>query len=516
MAIERKRAEERLRDSERRFRALIEHSAHAIALFGADGTIRYGSPATTRVLGYALEEFVGRSAFEFVHPEDLALVTERLAVVRERPGGQVAVRVRVRHRDGTWRLLEGVFTNLLDDPDVGAIVNNYRDVTESHRLEEQLRQSQKMEAVGRLAGGMAHDFNNILTAIGGFSDLLLHDLPLHDPRREDVEEIRKAAERAAALTQQLLAFSRRQVLQPKVLDLNAVVARTEKLLRRLIGEDITLLTPGEPALWAVRADPGQIEQVLVNLAVNARDAMPQGGTLSIATANAALDQAFADDHQPVTPGEYVMVAVIDTGIGMDAETQAHVFEPFFTTKERGKGTGLGLAMVYGIVKQSGGFIWVTSAPGQGAAFKIYLPRTEEAPEAAPDESRAEPSAGGRETILLAEDEEAVRRVARETLVRNGYSVLQASQGAAALALAEAHGSPIHLLLTDVVMPGMSGRQLADRLSALRPGLKVLYMSGYTDDGIVRQGMLEPGLAYLQKPFRPDALARKVREVLDTP
>ncbi|MBI1967608.1 MAG: PAS domain S-box protein [Gemmatimonadetes bacterium] len=516
MAIERKRAEERLRDSERRFRALIEHSSDAIALFGPDGAIRYGSPATTRVLGYALDEFVGRNAFEFIHPDDQPLVRERLTDALQRPGAQVSVHARVRHQDGSWHLLQGVFTNLLDDPDVGAIVNNYYDITESRRLEDQLRQAQKMEAVGRLAGGLAHDFNNILTAIAGYSDLLLEDLPLQDPRREDVEEIRKAAERAAALTRQLLAFSRRQVLQPKVIDLNAVVASAEKLLRRLIGEDVTLATRLEPALWAVRADPGQIEQVIVNLAVNARDAMPQGGQLTIETANTLLDQAYADEHQPVTAGEYVMLAVTDTGIGMDKETQAHIFEPFFTTKERGKGTGLGLAMVYGIVKQSGGFIWVYSEPEQGTTFKSYLPRVVESVEAAPSEPARAPRTAGSETILLAEDEEAVRRVARETLTRHGYTVLQAPAGAVALALAGNYQDAIHLLLTDVVMPGMSGRQLADRLTALRPGLKVLYMSGYTDDAIVREGRLEPGLAYLQKPFRPDALARKVREVLDAP
>ena len=372
-----------------------------------------------------------------------------------------------------------------------------------------------MEAVGRLAGGVAHDFNNILTAIGVYRDLLLADLPLNDPRREEVDEIHRAADRAAALTQQLLAFSRRQVLQPKVIDLNALVSNVEKLLRRLIGEDVLLATSLAEDLGRVRVDPGQVEQVIVNLAVNARDAMPAGGRLTLETRNVHLDAAYAAEHRSAVPGPYVVIAVSDTGTGMSAEVQSHMFEPFFTTKEVGKGTGLGLATVYGIVKQSGGSIWVYSELGHGRTFKVYLPRVDEPAEplaaSAPVDAA---SLRGTETILLVEDEPSVRAVARQVLARQGYVVLEAPDGPTALAMVDGGASGVDLVLTDVVMPGMSGRSLADQLATRCPGLRVLYMSGYTDDGIVRHGMLEPGLAYLQKPFRPDALVQKVREVLN--
>ena len=511
---ERAAAEAALRASEQRFRALVEHSWDAIALFGPDGAILYGSPATTRVLGYDLAEFVGRNALDLIHPEDRAAVVGRLTEAMANPGGRVDVAARVRHKDGSWRYLEGVLTNLLDDPSVGGIVNNYRDATERRSLEQQVIQAQKMEAVGRLAGGVAHDFNNILTAIGGYTDLLLADLPLDDPRRQDVDEIHRAADRAAALTQQLLAFSRRQVLQPKVIDLNALVSNVEKLLGRLIGEDVQLATALAHDVGRVRADPGQLEQVIVNLAVNARDAMPAGGKLTIETRNVDLDAAYAAEHRTVVPGPYVVIAVSDTGTGMSTETQSHIFEPFFTTKEVGKGTGLGLATVYGIVKQSGGSIWVYSELGHGTTIKVYLPRVDEPPEPLAAPGLANPERlRGTETILLVEDEPAVRAVARQILARQGYTVLEAPDGPAALAMF-AGGGRVDLILTDVVMPGMSGRTLADQLATRWPGVRVLYMSGYTDDAIVRHGMLEPGLAYLQKPFRPDALVRKVREVLN--
>jgi signal transduction histidine kinase len=386
----------------------------------------------------------------------------------------------------------------------------------SRTLETQLAVSQRMEAVGRLAGGVAHDFNNILTAISGYADLLLADLPPSDDRRKDVEEIHQAAQRAASLTQQLLAFSRRQVLQPKVVDLNGLVRDIEKMLRRLIGEDILFATVLHPRLGNVRADPGQLEQVLVNLAVNSRDAMPDGGRLTIETRNVELDESYAADHPGVKPGRYVLLAVSDTGMGMDEETKARIFEPFFTTKVRGKGTGLGLATVYGIVQQTGGHIWPYSEPGKGTTMRVYLPRVDEPadpiekPGAAPEELR------GTETILLVEDEAQVRAVTRQLLERNGYTVLEARDGPSALALAEGSdgATRVHLLLTDVIMPGMSGRDLATRLLAHRPDLRVVYMSGYTDDAVVRHGMLEPGLAYLEKPFRPATLLRKVREALD--
>jgi PAS domain S-box-containing protein len=511
-------AESALRTSERRFRALVEESWDAVALFGSDGSILYGSPATTRLLGYDLGEFVGRNAMELIHPDDRAAVLVSLQEAMVAPRARVHVAARVRHKNGSWRYLEGVFTNLLDDPSVAAIVNNYRDVTDRRILEEQVMLSKKMEAIGRLAGGVAHDFNNILTAIGGYTDLLLADLPPDDHRRHDVEEIYQAAQRAAGLTQQLLAFSRRQVLQPKVINLNALVPEIEKMLRRLIGEDILFATVLDPHVGNVRADPGQIEQVVVNLAVNARDAMPDGGRLTIETRNVELDAEYAADHPTVKPGRYVMLAVTDSGVGMDEETKSRIFEPFFTTKARGKGTGLGLATVYGIVQQTGGHIWPYSEPGRGTTMRVYLPRVEAPadPIEHPGDGGLE-AVGGTETILVVEDEAPVRAVTRQLLERNGYTVLEAPDGPAALALVDGAAGSRHidLLLTDVIMPGMSGRELADKLKARRPNVRVLFMSGYTDDAVVRHGMLEPGLAYLEKPFRPPTLLKKVRGVLQS-
>ena len=381
--------------------------------------------------------------------------------------------------------------------------------------EERLRQAQKMEAVGRLAGGVAHDFNNLLTVITSYSDLLLEDLGSDDPKRDDIEQIRKAAEGAAALTRQLLAFSRQQVLQPKALDLKATVAGTEKLLKRLIGEDIQLTTFLAPDLGVVKADPGQIEQIIINLAVNARDAMPTGGRLTIEAANVDMDETYVRGHAPAGPGRYVMLALSDTGIGMDQQTKARIFEPFFTTKEPGKGTGLGLATVYGIVKQSGGFIWVYSEPGRGTSFKVYLPRVEEPAEPAAAPMATVEPLRGTETVLVVEDAASVRMVTRQVLERYGYAVLEAPNGETALRLAAKHHGRIHLLLTDVVMPGLSGRQLAEQLAQLRPDMKVLYASGYADQAIVHHGILESGIAYLQKPFTPETLARSVRQVLDS-
>ncbi|MCI0620867.1 MAG: response regulator [Acidobacteria bacterium] len=386
---------------------------------------------------------------------------------------------------------------------------------ENRRLEEQLRQSQKVEAVGRLAGGIAHDFNNLLTAIIGYSDILLHDLGDNNPLSAEILEIKKAGQRAATLTSQLLAFSRKQVLHPRVLDLNDVVADMDKMLRRLIGEDIELVTLFGPELGRVKADPGQTEQIIMNLAVNARDAMPQGGKLTIETTNAELDETFARKHMAVKPGPYVMLAVSDNGRGMDAETQSHLFEPFFTTKELGKGTGLGLSTVYGIVKQSGGNIWVYSEPGEGTVFKIYLPRVTETVETwEPSIKDQTEKLTGTETVLVVEDESVVRNLVRSVLQRNGYTVLEANHGEEALRIAIRHQGTIHLMVTDVVLPHMSGRQLAERMATIRSNVRVLYMSGYTDNAIVQYGVLDPGIAFLQKPFTPDALARKVREVLD--
>jgi signal transduction histidine kinase len=392
-----------------------------------------------------------------------------------------------------------------------------RDITQRKSLEAQLRQAQKMEAVGLLAGGVAHDFNNLLTVILGSADLLLDTLGRDRPERGEAEEIRKAGLRAADLTRQLLAFSRQQVLAPQVLDLNEVVATMDKILRRVIGEDIDLRTVPSRDLRAVRADPGQLEQVVVNLAVNARDAMPTGGTLTIETANVELDEAYAREHAAVLkPGHYVMLAVSDTGVGMDAETQARIFEPFFTTKPKGKGTGLGLATVYGIVKQSGGYIWVYSEPGHGTSFKVYLPHVTEAAGPVGQSPVPPVSVRGSETVLLVEDEEMVRNLVQKVLRANGYTVIVAASGSEAEQVAAQHAGRIHLLMTDVVLPGLNGRQVAQFLSAVRPGIRVLYLSGYTNDAIVHHGVLEPDVAFLQKPFTPAVLGRKVREVLDNP
>jgi nitrogen-specific signal transduction histidine kinase/ActR/RegA family two-component response regulator len=387
------------------------------------------------------------------------------------------------------------------------------DVTERRVLEEQLRQSQKLEAIGQLAGGIAHDFNNLLTVVTGYSDLTVRQLQAADPVRRNVEEIKKAGERAASLTRQLLAFSRKQVLQPKVLNINAVISDIEKMLRRLIGEDVGLKTIIASELGSIKADPGQIEQVLMNLAINARDAMPQGGKLTIEAENVYLNDEYARQHIAVKPGPYVMLAVSDTGTGMDEKTQAHIFEPFFTTKEAGKGTGLGLSTVYGIVKQSGGNIWVYSEVGRGTTFKIYLPRVDEGAQEYKRSAEVEEIFQGTETILLAEDEEMVRKLAREVLETYGYQVLEAANGREALLICERYKEPIHLLITDVVMPEMSGRELSDRLAQLRPEIKVLYMSGYTDNAIVHQGVLDEGANFIQKPFSPHTLAQKVRTVL---
>jgi len=385
---------------------------------------------------------------------------------------------------------------------------------EKTNIEQQLRQAHKMEAIGKLAGGVAHDFNNLVTIITGYSDMLLSRIGPENSTRRELEQIKKAGDRAHSLTRQLLAFSRRQMLQPKVLDLNAVVTNLEPMLQRLIGENIELVIELKPGLGQVKADPGQIEQVIMNLAINARDAMLQGGKLLLETDNIELDEAYALRHIPTQPGSYVHLAVSDTGCGMDAATQSRIFEPFFTTKEQGKGTGLGLSTVYGIVKQSGGYIWVYSEHGQGTTFKIYLPRVLAPADSVPPVTHWSSLPQGKETVLLVEDEPEVRWLVRDMLQHLGYTVLEARHGIEAQVLSIQHAGPIHLLITDVVMPQMSGREIAEQLTSEHPETKVLYMSGYTDDAVVRHGVLAAEIAFLQKPFTPEALARKVREVLD--
>ncbi len=387
---------------------------------------------------------------------------------------------------------------------------------ERDKLEEQLRQSQKMEAVGRLAGGVAHDFNNILTAISGYSHFLLNSMPPEDPNRADVEEIKKAGERAASLTRQLLVFSRQQVLQPRALNVNLIVADIEKMLHRLIGEDVDLAASLAKNLGTIKADPGQIEQVIMNLVVNARDAMPHGGRLVLETANVELSAEYVSMHLEAAPGPHVMLAVSDTGHGMDATTLSRIFEPFFTTKEKGKGTGLGLSTVYGIVKQSGGSIYVYSEPGKGSTFKIYFPRVEEAAQPLRTDRPAVKAMGGSETILLVEDDEMVRKFLVRALREAGYSVLEADKPETALALFERHKERVDLLMTDIVMPGMRGDELAQRILAVRAGLKVIFISGYTEASMLRHDLLDPNVNFLQKPLNPDLLAQRLREILGTP
>jgi len=391
-----------------------------------------------------------------------------------------------------------------------------RDITEHKKLEAQLRQSQKMEAIGILAGGVAHDFNNILTTIIGNAELALMNVIKDKSLRKGIKEIKKAGERAASLTRQLLAFSRKQIVQPKILDINELLTDMEKMLGRLIGEDIELLTIPAPALWQVKIDPGQIEQVIMNLAINAKDAMPCGGKLTIETANADLDENYSHEHgiEKKKSGPYVMLAVSDTGIGMDKETHEHIFEPFFTTKKVGKGTGLGLATVYGIVKQNNGFIWVYSEPEHGATFKVYLPEVKKDADPEKKEKKSVVKLAGSETVLIVEDDGLLRNLAQNTLQRYGYKVLDAENGEDAIRICKEYDGRIDLMITDVVMPKIGGREAAKRLLPLYPQMKVIYMSGYTDDAIVHHGVLKPGLNFLEKPFTPKGLTLKVRKVLD--
>jgi hypothetical protein len=510
---ERRRADTALRANEARLRRVMESNILGIAFWDASGTISEANDEYLRIVGYTRDDLArGGVNYKTMTPPEFAPGDAKVHEQMARGEACAPWEKELIRKDGQRvPILVGVAA--LDDSHEHGVAF-VLDRTARRTLEQQLRQAQKMEAVGRLAGGVAHDFNNILTAITGYGDLLREDLSPGHPGLADVAEIRKAADRAAGLTRQLLAFSRQQVLEPRVLDLNELVHNMEKMLRRLLGEDIELATALAPALGAVKADPGQLEQVIMNLGVNSRDAMPGGGKLTIETADVELDRTYATNHDPIEPGRYIMLAVTDTGTGMTEATKARLFEPFFTTKEKGKGTGLGLSTVYGIVKQSGGFIWVYSELGLGSTFKIYLPRVDEAAEATSAPATEPRPVEGTETVFVAEDEEGVRRIVREALERRGYTVIHAASGPEAVARAEAHAGPIHLLVTDVVMPGMGGRDLATHLAAARPGLRVLYMSGYTDDSALRRRIVEGGSPYLQKPFSPDVLLRKVRAVLD--
>jgi len=517
---ERKEIEEALQESKEKYRCVVENAKEAIVV-AQDGILKFVNPRTLEITGYSESELLSLSFIEFIHPDDRSMVLENY---KKRLQGEKVPEVysfRMVTKEGKTRWLQ-ISAVLISWDNRPASLNFLTDITEIKSAEEELKdkerqllQVQKMEAIGRLAGGVAHDFNNLLTAIIGYTDILLLHPKLEQELKKYVEQIKNSSDRASSLIQQLLAFSRRQMMQAKTFDLNKLVANIDKMLRRLIGEDIELFTVFEKDLGLIKADPGQIEQVIMNLAVNARDAMPTGGKLIIETKNIKLDQAYFENRVNGQPELYIMLCVTDTGIGMDEETKRHIFEPFFTTKEVGRGTGLGLSTVYGIVKQSGGYIWVYSEPDKGTTFKCYFPRVDDA--ILEQESKQEKSLmqGGRETILLVEDEFIVRNLISNILKHYGYTVIESENGEKALEVrAQCSEQPVDMLITDVVMPGISGRVLADRLQSVYPEMKVLYISGYTDDAIVRHGVLDHGIPFLQKPFAPKDLAKKVREILD--
>jgi PAS domain S-box-containing protein len=511
---DRKRAEEEFRQSQQKLRIHFEHTPLAVVEWDTQLRITEWSSSAERVFGYSRNEVLGRDA-SFLVPSALKEHIDKIGQeILNQKGGTRSTNDNLT-KDGRTISCEWYNTPLVDESgQVLGVASLVQDVTERVALEERLRQSQKMEAVGRLAGGVAHDFNNLLTVIMGYSQILTDGLPGASRLKDATTQIRSAADRAAGITRQLLAFSRKQVLSPRVIDLNDVMLNLDTMLRRLIGEDVEVLTVPGRDLGAVRADPGQIEQVIMNLALNARDAMPNGGKLTLETENMELDASYASEHEPLQPGRYVMLAVSDTGTGMSPDTQAHIFEPFFTTKEVGKGTGLGLSMVYGIVKQSGGYIWVYSEPDRGSTFKIYLPRVDQPAETVGVEPRPAGVKRGTETILLVEDDAQLRQLTSSVLAHCGYKVLTANSTEQGLALCRENHRDIRLLVTDVIMPSMNGRQLAEQVKLISPSTRVLYVSGYTSNAIVHYGVLDPGLWFLPKPFSLSALIAKVREVLD--
>jgi PAS domain S-box-containing protein len=510
MRVARQAAEQALRESEERYRRIIETTNEGVWLLDAAGRTSFVNQRTCDMLGYTAGELRGQPLLDFVHEGSRQAVSDGVRAKDGGPSRQVEAQLVRSDGKELWVLMD---TTPAAELGAGGTLAMIMDISQRKRLEEQLRQSQKMEAVGSLAGGVAHDFNNLLSVIMGYAELILAELRPGDPLRADMEQVTIAGLRARDLTKQLLAFSRRQVLEPRVLDLNQVLRGLEPMLRRVLREDIelSLLTASE--LDHVFADVGQVEQIVMNLLVNARDAMAESGKIALESANAELSAEYAAAHHGVAAGRYVMLAVSDTGVGMDAATQERIFEPFFTTKGQDGGTGLGLSTVFGIVKQSGGHIWVYSEVGRGTTFRIYFPRAEGEVEEAP---RVAPAGTlrGSETVLVVEDQEQVRTLMRVILRRNGYNVLEAPNGGEALLICERFSATIHLLITDVVMPRMSGRELAERLAPLRPNMAVLFVSGYTENAIVHHGVLEAGVAYVQKPITPEAFARSVRQLLD--
>jgi len=515
------RVRRQLSDREEIFRLITENAEDLITVIDKNGKRLYNSPGHKKALGYVHSDLQGSPVIDQIHPDDHAMILE----ARKKAfatGTSVRIEYRFRRKDGEWRVLESTGAPVYGTGNkADKLIVVSRDITERKQTEErlrereeQLRQAQKMEAVGRLSGGIAHDFNNLLGVIIGYSEEIESRAPYGDPLRKSAEQIQKAGQRAAALTHQLLAFSRQQVLQPKVLDMNILVSDMGNMLRRMIGSHIELTTILDPNLGSVKCDQSQFEQVLVNLVVNARDAMPEGGKLLIQTAKVCLDEGHARTLPFLQAGPHVQLIVSDTGVGMDMETQAHIFEPFFTTKERGKGTGLGLATVYGVVKQSGGIIGVQSEPGKGATFRIYLPQFEVEPEALPPDLTKNTGSTGTETILIVEDEETLLELTSDFLKRSGYRVLSARDGMTAVQIARSFDGPIHLLLTDVMMPKLNGPALARHITDLRPETQILFMTGHAESDGAIHGSLPPDSEFLQKPFHRDALIRKVRQTLD--
>jgi PAS domain S-box-containing protein len=518
---ERREAEEALREGEQRLKRLLKNSNDIIAITNGNGVLISVSGASKTMLGFEPEGLVGQKTFDYVHPDDLALARKTFADALANPGITQRGEFRLRHRNGDWIEVEALGTSWAHDSGIAENVMNIRNISERKsaereraKLQGQLQQAMKMEAVGRLAGGIAHDFNNLLTVIGGNVELARRDLDPSDPLAHYLVEVSKAAASAASLTGQLLAFSRRRIIVPRVLNPNDLIENLRKMLGRIVGEDIALQTNLAEELGAVKVDPGQFDQVVVNLAVNARDAMPEGGRLTIETANCDLDEAYCRQHADVSPGRYVMIAVSDTGQGMDAEVRRRLFEPFFTTKPVGRGTGLGLAMIFGAVKQSGGTIDVHSEVGQGTTFKIYLPRIEAPAEKLAVVPLSLDLPGGSETVLLVEDEASVRGLISSVLKRLGYKVLVAANGGEAFMLTEKYTGGIDLMMTDVVMPGMNGRELAERLRQFKPEMEVLFTSGYTESVIVHNAVVDERLNFIGKPYSMQGIARKIREVIE--